>query len=313
VHYIDAAYDGFFFEDALNVTRQIVGYTKPDFWYVDSENFCPWQVWLANVGVSKNAASRRQEGEDDASLAYRISKEFMTRYNGTVNDASNGATTVGFFGASSKWEFFPWSIMQELGQLSQPGWYGQHNTRNLQQTVNQIASEKRAVGHGPGANRIIPWLSTGTGGPISPTSCFDELIHMFLNGASGFSYYADTDFSDMEYYLRISEAMRTLVPYEDLIVDGELAGDGVTAQVNCVVSAMGLAGEFLIGVTPLEPTKAVGFTFRGNATGQHTLIEAATGKLVTTVTGGEVAFKATLASTGVYRFAPSTVDDVAGN
>jgi hypothetical protein len=47
---------------------------------------------------------------------------------------------------------------------------------------------------------------------------------MFLNGGSGFSYYSDDDFTDMQYYLSISEAMRLLVPFEDLIVDGALAG-----------------------------------------------------------------------------------------
>ena len=119
-----------------------------------------------------------------------MSKEFMTKYNSTVSDASSGRAAIGFFAAQARHTggrdgvgSFPWSILAELGQLSQPGWYGERNTGNLQMTATQMKAEKLAVGHGVGSNRIIPWLSTATGGYVSPTSCFDELIHIFLNGA----------------------------------------------------------------------------------------------------------------------------------
>ena len=55
-----------------------------------------------------------------------------------------------------------WTILAELGQLSQPGFYGEHNTANLQKTATRVAAEKAAVGHGVGSNRIIPWLTTET-------------------------------------------------------------------------------------------------------------------------------------------------------
>ena len=48
--YVDVAYDGFFFAKDLNVTRKSASYTKPNFWFVDSELFCPWSVWLTSVG-----------------------------------------------------------------------------------------------------------------------------------------------------------------------------------------------------------------------------------------------------------------------
>lgn len=201
--HIDVAYDGFFVQKDLNTTAEVVGYTKPEYLFVDSESFTPWPVWLVSVGLSQNAARRRKPGESDADLAYRISKEFMVAYNSTVRDASGGHTALGFFGAMASRHggigSFPWSILQELGQLSQPGWYGQHNRANLQQMVNAMRTEKRALGNGPSAPRMIPWLTVATSGPTSPTACFDELVHVFLNGASGFAYYADIDFHDMEY------------------------------------------------------------------------------------------------------------------
>jgi hypothetical protein len=46
---------------------------------VDSELFTPWEEWLADVSLSRNAETRRRPGEGDAELAYRMSNEFMTR------------------------------------------------------------------------------------------------------------------------------------------------------------------------------------------------------------------------------------------
>jgi hypothetical protein len=100
--------------------------------------FCPWPTWLINANLSANAQSRRQPGESDDSLAYRVVKEYMTGYSDAIRNASgggggngDGGTTVGFFGAEAKQNIgvgaFPWSILKELGQVSQPAYYGQWN------------------------------------------------------------------------------------------------------------------------------------------------------------------------------------------
>jgi hypothetical protein len=126
---------------------------------------------------------------------------------------------------------------------------------------------------------------------------------MFLNGASGFSYYSDTDFTDMEYYLSISEAMRLLVPFEDLLIDGDIAD--ISSSSNCVVSAFGLSGDFLIGVTPIDVIQQLQFEFHANGTGTHVLVDVSTDKAVQSVPSGMLTFKAVLAKTAVYRFAPA--------
>jgi hypothetical protein len=83
----------------------------------------------------------------------------MTRYTQNVREVS-APTKIGFFGAEASRRggvgSFPWPILAELGQLSQPGWYGQHNTGNLQEFVYMLQMEKRALGDGPAAPRLIP-------------------------------------------------------------------------------------------------------------------------------------------------------------
>ena len=188
------AYDGYFYKDALNTTRQIVQYSTPDFLFVDSEAFTPWSSWLLDVGLSANANARRQTAETDAALAYRMVKEFMGQYNTIVDQASDGATTVGFFGASAAQNAgvgsFPWKILGDLSQAAQPQYYGAWDTRNLPDFVTLIRAQKRALEHEALANRLLPWLTVDTYGHTTPTSCFDQLIHTFLNGASGVSYFS---------------------------------------------------------------------------------------------------------------------------
>lgn len=108
----------------------------------------------------------------------------------------------------------------------------------------------------------------------------------------------------MEYYVRIADAMRILVPFEDLIVDGALAD--IVPLNNCVVSAMGLGGEFLIGVTPVNVSQPIQFHFHGNATGKHVLTNVMTNTVVESVSDTEITFKARLTQTSVYHFAPAT-------
>jgi hypothetical protein len=123
-------------------------------------------------------------------------------------------------------------------------------------------------------------------------------------GASGFSYYSDSDFHDMQYFVSIADAMRLLVPYEDLIIDGALAP--LTSSSGCVASAMGLAGSYLIGVTPLDISAPVSFAFHAaGGAGPHELVDLDTGKVVKWVAGAGVEMTATLAKTTVYRFAPA--------
>lgn len=106
----------------------------------------------------------------------------------------------------------------------------------------------------------------------------------------------------MAYFVSIAEAMRLLVPYEDLLIDGALAP--LASSSGCVASAMGLAGTYLIGATPLDPSTPLSFEFLGAGDGAHELVDVDTGKVVQRVAGAHVSLTATLAKTTVYRFAP---------
>ena len=106
----------------------------------------------------------------------------------------------------------------------------------------------------------------------------------------------------MQYFVSIADAMRLLVPYEDLIIDGALAP--LASSTGCVASAMGVDGTYIIGVTPLDLSAPVSFAFHAaGSPGPHELVDVDTGKVVQRVAGADVTVTATLAKTTVYRFA----------
>ena len=118
-------------------------------------------------------------------------------------------------------------------------------------------------------------MTVGTGGYTTPTACFDQLLHLFLNGAVGFSYFAEFDFGDMQYWVEIAELLAILTKYidgtsnEDIIADGQVVFDNLTAS-NAVASAMQYGQRTLIGITPVDPEVALSVTL-DVATTQHVL------------------------------------------
>lgn len=182
---------------------------------------------------------------------------------------------------------------------------GAHDRRNLPRLVRQLRAEKRALMAAGGHNRFVPWLTVGAEGITTPPSTYDQLIHVFLNGASGFCYFADFHFTDMASYVAIAEVLALLVPYEDILLDGTLADAGVVSSSGCVVSAMqGVNGTVLLGVTPHSGTASVAFEYRGSeaATGPHVLVDVASGAVVQHVAGASVRVQTSLTRSAVYRF-----------
>ena len=76
---------------------------------------------------------------------------------------------------------------------------------------------------------------------------------------------------------------------------------------NCIASAIGLGGAFLIGATPLDATTPIRLVFHGNTTGAHVLTDVATGKVVQRVATAEVTVTAVLLKTTVWHFAPAGI------
>eukprot|EP01047_Picozoa_sp_COSAG01_P088751 COSAG01_NODE_21037_length_921_cov_1.437956_2_plen_152_part_01 len=149
--------------------------------------------------------------------------------------------------------------------MNQPSYYGPHSTENLAAFAAAVREERLAMNQ---TGRMIPWITVGTGGYTTPTACFDELLHLFLNGAIGFSYFAEFDFGDMQYWLEIAELIALLTPHEDVVADGRIAVDNLTVA-NAVASAISTGHKTLIGITRVR--------HRGHE--RHRVLEATAGSV----------------------------------
>ena len=110
---------------------------------------------------------------------------------------------------------------------------------------------------------MIPWLSSGTYGECDASVLFDATAHAFCNGATGIAFFQEADIDDMADLLMVSKAIGCISPYEEIVLDGDLAFDNITGASNCVVSAMGLNGNYLLAVSPVDASKPVSFSVNG--------------------------------------------------
>lgn len=166
--HVDPGYNGYFFEQDLNATSQILKRAQPNYLFVDTEAFSSWEGWLTTVNQSSNAQARRLPGESDTQLALRIVSEIIERLTSTIRNASP-RTEFGFFGGAATnnagFGVFPWSVLGKAGVVSQPGFYGQHSFHNLQSYNQRLRAERLALdisGAATGSrNKMVPWLTVG--------------------------------------------------------------------------------------------------------------------------------------------------------
>jgi hypothetical protein len=106
--------------------------------------------------------------------------------------------------------------------------------------VHERIREARRLG---GDSRIIPWLTTGTYGYVTPRNARLMVWETFLNGAEGLTYYC---FDDMNpsHLLEISRALAAVAKTEDVIAKGAPAHEQVQVEEPEIRhSAMRLGGR----------------------------------------------------------------------
>jgi len=122
-----------------------------------------------------------------------------------------------------------------------------------------IGDEARADRRRLPRSDVLPWLTPGDAGTF-PGEMFQwAVLECFANGARGVHFWSGRVW-DTETLAAYAEAIRTVGPVEDLIVEGELA-EGVHTQPDLRVSGMrrGRAGFLLLAhyAEPLTATVSV--------------------------------------------------------
>jgi len=295
---LDMAYNGVILQKNLEHLSKFVETVKPENLSLDSEGYpYSFSTWVDKVTQSQNAQSRKQAGESNYDLARRMIDEWTAGLTDAVYQKSPN-TRIGMYGVRAEYnlgyQVIPWDILQKYHIIPQPTEYGPGH--NLDMLSKGIRSDRSVLSQN---YRLDPWLGIGWAGEFDSEYVFDQVIHTFLNGATGFSIYSVYELDDMSDILEISKAIKIVSPHEDLIMDGQLAFGDISGATNATVSAMKKDGEYLIGVTPKDKQNSVRFAINTGNTIKYRLLDERTNESAL-VDGPKININKALSSSTVY-------------
>jgi hypothetical protein len=120
-----------------------------------------------------------------------------------------GVDSLHFFAAMLK---FP---VNGLFGFQNPSLYVGNNPLEIHKKIRQCRKLSKS-------NNIIPWLSTNTGGKVSPVNVRIMIWEALINGSCGITYYSLFDFNPAQLY-EVSRALAAIAPVEDIVFYGKPA------------------------------------------------------------------------------------------
>jgi 4-alpha-glucanotransferase len=119
-----------------------------------------------------------------------------------------------------------------------------------------------------GLRGMVPWVTTGFDGVLTESQVFEQAVHLFAAGATGFNVFSDAADGDWDTWgtlLGFVRATELVLPYEEIVAFGDVAFSDLlvpTASGTSVIgdsgdnvlaaSAMKYQGQYLIALSPLE-------------------------------------------------------------
>jgi hypothetical protein len=220
--HLDLAYDGIFSQRATLHFCELLKSTKPDWVYVDDEAFGEgWETWKFEASLSANAQSRAMPGEKPLDLAWRMAAEMMADFTHCL-DTESPMTNVHWYGYGPECPF-PDRIFADAGISMGPSEYGQpHYLAQFVDSLRQVKQQQAPMRNGR-PRHLLPWLTACTYGQMDAVQAWEEALHAFGAGATGFSFFGvffHGCFDDPAKLLALSSAVSLATPYEDYFLDG---------------------------------------------------------------------------------------------
>jgi hypothetical protein len=262
-NHLDVAYNGIFSQHNSKHFCLLMKATQPDWVYIDDEAFGEgWNSWKLEAALSANAQARAMPGEKPLDLAWRMAAETMTDFTGCLATVAP-KTSVHWYGYGPECPF-PDGIFANAGISMGPSEYGQpHYLTNFADSLRQVKQQqvpmRGAGGSKPNADEprhLLPWLTACTYGQMDAVQVWEEALHSFGSGATGFAFFGvffHGCFDDPAKLLALSTATALATPFESLFLDGmPLIKGAVTATEGPLRAWSGvhLAGAHWLVLTP---------------------------------------------------------------
>ena len=231
--HLDVAYDGIFSKRASLMFCEMMKATQPDWVYIDDEAFGEgWDTWKFEAVHSANAQARALPGETSFDLAWRMGSEMLFEFTSCLKTASP-KTRVHWYGYGPECPF-PDRMFAEAMISMGPSEYGQpHYLSSFADGLREVKQQQWPMAGGK-PHMLLPWLTSCTYGVMDAVQAWEEALHAFGSGATGFSFFGvffHGCFDDPAKLLALSTATALATPFEDLFLEGEpLVKGAVTAQ-----------------------------------------------------------------------------------
>lgn len=319
---LDIGYDGVWSQRATLEFCAVMNATQPDWIYIDDEAFGEgWGTWWTQAALSDNAMARAVPGETTLNLAWRMAAEMMASFTQCLASVSP-KTNVHWYGYGVDAPF-PDGIFAQASISMGPSVYGQ--AHYLQSFADGLRSIKQHQSPMPGGKlrHLLPWETACTYGQMTAVQAWEETLHAFGSGATGFAYFGvffHGCFDDPAKLLALSTAVAIAVAYEDHFLDGTPLSKGAvvaTAGGLRAWSGVRLKGSHWLVLTPGDQhgntlpstlTVTVALEAKTSAAPAFTACDLISGKIVHGVTANATAITVTglwLTRTTVLLIAPA--------
>ena len=194
--HLDVAYDGIFSQRYSLMFCKIMEATQPDWVYIDDEAWGEgWNTWKFEAALSANAKARAMPGEKPIDLAWRMAAETMTDFTGCLATVAP-KTNVHWYGYGPECPF-PDGIFADAGISMGPSEYGQPHYLTSFADSLRLTKLQQVPMRGPGGGKprpgeprhLLPWLTACTYGQMDAVQAWEEALHSFGSGATGFAYF----------------------------------------------------------------------------------------------------------------------------
>ena len=242
------SYRGDFYKKELERVRRCTRNGKPDYVFYDIEIW--HQAKASSAKCTRCQEAIKASGKTQEDYLFDCGKEIMTDLKEAIRkgaeDAGIPMPVLGSYhrhAASPTFAIERWQDLYPANiDMAQPSLY----VCGRAQDVHDCIRKNHEI---MGNKMIIPWLTAGTYGEFDSYKIEQMVLEAFMNGANGITYFQASDFYDspMDFYYH-AKALAEIQPYEDLVMDGEVAAvEGTNADLTYSMLVKGREALLLVG------------------------------------------------------------------
>lgn len=231
-HNLCPSYQGKYYQENLQCMRECLELAEPDYVFWDMEAWYHARKYAKTCArcIAGQKASGKSMDEYLFDQGTRLNRDLYETVERYAKEKNVKMPIVASYDRSVNKPVYGTEVVKRIypkyiKQL-QPSLYVAGDAQKVHDSIRKNYLEYKT-------RNIIPWLTAGTYGEFASYKLEQMIYEAMLNGAGGFTYYRYYDFDTPTDFYYHSKALKTLAPYQELIMNGEiLAPQGANKQMT---------------------------------------------------------------------------------